>query len=160
MPPMAESAKSSVKVVARLRDGNLIKGYLVESAEIDVNAVLREAPQALPREIKLRSADSADTISVPLDSLKALFFVKSFEGRKEYDEVKFFDKNPPIKGLWVRVRFYDSECLEGVVRNSKHHLAEPGFYLKPPDPLSNNEALYVVKDSLEDFRVLGVRLEF
>lgn len=155
-----EEEKHAPKVVAHLRDGSLVKGFLANSFGIDVQAVIQEGSRSLPGEIKLRCADSGSVISVARDSLKALFFVKSFEGRGEYNEVKFFDKNPPIKGLWVRLRFFDSECLEGVVRNSITYLIEPGFFLKPPDPLSNNEALYVVKGALEDFRVLGVRMEF
>ncbi len=157
---MANDDKGGSKVVARLRDGKTLKGYLEEPLELDFDALLVDVHSALPAEIGLRIADSGKKLAVPLDSLKALFFVKSFEGRKEYSEVKFFEKNPPIKGLWVRIRFYDDEHLEGVVKNSVDFLVEPGFYLKPPDPLSNNEILYVVKESLADFRVLGVRMEF
>jgi len=157
---MVDEDGGGSKVVARLRDGTMLKGYLEEPLELDLDALFVDAYSALPKQIDLRRADSGQKIAVPLDSLKALFFVKSFEGRKEYSEVKFFEKNPPIKGLWVRIRFYDDEHLEGVVKNSIDFLVEPGFYLKPPDPLSNNEILYVVKESLADFRVLGVRMEF
>ena len=157
---MANDDKGGSKVVARLRDGSTLKGYLDEPLELDFDALFVDAHSALPKEIGLRSADSGEKVAVPLDSLKALFFVRSFEGRKDYSEVKFFEKNPPIKGLWVRIRFYDDEHLEGVVRNSVEFLIDPGFYLKPPDPLSNNEILYVVKESLADFRVLGVRMDF
>lgn len=100
------------------------------------------------------------SVTIKRDELKALFFVKSFEGQKEYREIKFFEKNPTIKGLWVQVRFYDRESLEGIVPNSLHFLVEPSFALKPPDPLSNNEVLFVIKSSLTDFRVLGVRMHY
>jgi hypothetical protein len=86
--------------------------------------------------------------------------VKSFEGRKDYDEVKFFETHPPIEGLWVRLTFYDNETYEGVVRNSLHYLNSPGFFLKPPDPQSNNSVVYVVKAALVDFRVLGVKATY
>ena len=149
-----------MKVVARLRDGEIIKGYVDTIPVSDFDALFQETSFSLPREIGLRPVDSSKPLSLSLDSLKALFFVKSFEGRKEYREVKFFEKNPPIKGLWVRVRFYDSEHLEGVVRNSLQYLVEPGFFLKPPDLQSNNEILYVIKNSLIDFRVLGVSADY
>lgn len=152
--------KPKRKVVARLRDGNLVKGYFITPAPTDFDDLLRGAPTALPKEIAVRAAESSEHISLPLDALKALFFVRSFEGSKEYGEVKFFDKHPPIKGLWVRVQFYDHESLEGVVQNSLHWIVNPGFFLKPPDPRSNNEVLYVVKQSLIDFRVLGVRMDY
>jgi hypothetical protein len=157
---MVMVSKSGLKVVARLRDGKLIKGFVDTIPASDFDALLRENSVSLPREIGLRSAESSETLSLPLDSLKALFFVKSFEGRKDYKEVKFFEKNPPIKGLWVRVKFFDNEYLEGVVRNSVQYLIEPGFFLKPPDLQSNNEILYVIKNSLVDFRVLGVSPDY
>ncbi len=157
---MAGSGKSSLKVVARLRNGKVIKGYVDAIPASDFDALLQESAFSLPLEIALRSAESSETLKLPLHSLKALFFVKSFAGRKDYKEVKFFEKNPPIKGLWVRVKFFDNEHLEGVVRNSLQYLVEPGFFLKPPDLQSNNEILYVIKNSLIDFRVLGVSTDY
>ncbi len=157
---MAAASKSGLKVVARLRNGKTVKGYVESIPTSDFDALLREPSLSLPREIGVRSADSNEALSLPLDSLKALFFVKTFDGRKEDKEIKFFEKNPPIKGLWVRVKFYDHEFLEGVVRNSLQYLVEPGFFLKPPDLQSNNEILYVVKSSLVDFRVLGVSPDY
>ncbi len=157
---MAGGGKPGLKVVARLRNGKMIKGFVDTIPASDFEALLRETTFSLPNEIGLRTAESSETVTLPVDSLKALFFVKSFEGRKEYKEIKFFEKNPPIKGLWVRVKFFDSEYLEGVVRNSVQFLVESGFFLKPPDLQSNNEILYIIKSSLVDFRVLGVSPEY
>lgn len=152
--------KLPLKVIARLRDGGLVRGYFEGVSVEDLGTILEQAAFSFPSEIKLRAAESGEALTVPLDSLKALFFVKSFEGRKEYREVKFFDKNPPIKGLWVRLQFCDKESLEGIVQNSVDFLVKPGFFLKPPDPAGNNEVLYVLKNSLADFRVLGVRTDY
>jgi hypothetical protein len=149
-----------LKVVARQRDGKLLKGYLPRPAPGSLEEFLRERPSLADPQIALCSAESHQSISVPLDSLKAVFFVKTFDGRKDYQEVKFFAKNPPIGGLWVRIQFYDRECLEGVVENSFGYLIEPGFFMKPPDMQSNNDILYVIKSSLSDFRILGVKTEY
>jgi hypothetical protein len=148
------------KVIARVRDGNLLRGYLTTPAADGVEEFLREHASTFHRQIEIHSVESDKTISVSLDSLKAVFFVKTFDGRKDYQEVKFFAKSPPIRGLWVRVQFYDHECIEGVVENSLRHLIEPGFFMKPPDDQSNNEILYVIKRSLSDFRILGVKSEY
>lgn len=148
------------KVVARLRDGKLVRGYIDQSLTEGQAPSLEQAADSLLREISLRAADSDEVLSIPLDSLKALFFVKSFEGHKQYREVKFFDKNPAIKGLWVRVQFFDHESLEGIVLNSIDFVVNPGFLLKPPDPSGNNTSLYVVKSSLVDFRVLGIHTNY
>ncbi len=157
---MELAEKALLRVVARLRDGNLVKGYTDALPVSDTEALTRNHSILLPQEIGLRSADSGLPVSLPLESLKALYFVKTFEGRKDYDEVKFFETHPPIEGLWVRLTFYDNETYEGVVRNSLQFLMNDGFFLKPPDPQSNNTVVYVVKASLVDFRVLGVKATY
>ncbi len=137
-----------------------MRGFIDHMPASDLAAFLEQAVNSLAGEITLRLVDSDGTLRIPVEALKALFFVKSFEGRSDYREVKFFDKNPPIKGLWVRVQFFDHESLEGIVQNSIDFLIKPGFFLKPPDPASNNAILYVVKSSLADFRVLGVHTDY
>jgi len=92
--------------------------------------------------------------------MKALFFVKSFEGNRQYSEIKFFNGEPKIEGLWVHLTFSDNEKTEGIVHNSVSFLTEPGFLMKPPDPNSNNQAVYVMKESLTAFRVVGVRANY
>ncbi len=157
---MAVPESPPIRVVARLRDGHLVRGYIDNMPASDLATFLEQTINSLPGEITVRVAESGETLRLRVEGLKALFFVKSFEGRSEYREVKFFDKNPPIKGLWVRVQFFDSESLEGIVQNSIDFLVKPGFFLKPPDPASNNAVLYVVKSSLADFRVLGVHTDY
>lgn len=149
--------RSSFKVVAHLSGGKLVKGYTDTLPVKDLDTLLKNEPVSMPREIAVRTVESGEPIAVPLESLKALFFVKTFEGSEDYKEIKFFAGHPPIEGLWVHMKFRDGECTEGVVRNSLHHLIDPGFLLKPPDPHSNNEIVYVVKNSLAEFQVLEVR---
>ncbi len=149
--------KPALKVVAHLRGGEILKGFTDSLPNGDVDALLSEDPFSLPAKITLQSLESKKPVSVSIKSLKALFFVKTFEGSKVYKEIKFFHAHPPIEGLWVSVKFDDNEATEGIVHNSLHYLVEPGFFLKPPDPQSNNQAVYVVKESLEEFRVLSVR---
>lgn len=152
--------KATLKVVAHLRDHTLVRGYTDALPVADLEDLFREEPASLPQKIPVRSAESGKLVTVPVDSLKALFFVKSFEGHQEYKELKFFEQHPPIEGLLVHIRFFDNESTEGVIRNSLHHLVKPGFFLKPPDPQSNNEIVYVVTASLLDFRVLGVKANY
>lgn len=153
---MKSGPPNLVKVIAHLQNHKLVKGYTDMVPSVNPDELLRESPRALPQKISLQTAETRKQVSVPLKSLKALFFVKTFEGRGEYKEVKFFNSNPSIEGLWVRMRFFDSEFTEGVVHNSLHYLLNPGFFLKPPDPDSNNQMIYVVKSALAEFRVMGV----
>lgn len=149
--------KPALKVVAHLRGGEILKGFTDFLPNGDVDALLSEDPISLPAKITLQPPKSKKLISLSIQSLKALFFVRTFEGSKDYKEIKFFHAHPPIEGLWVSVKFDDNEATEGIVHNSLHHLVEPGFFLKPPDPQSNNQVVYVVKESLREFRVLSVR---
>lgn len=149
-----------MKIVAHLRDGKLVKGYTDALPSGDLERLLQEGPVPLPAQLSVRVAGSRQTVSIPLTALKALFFVKSFEGSNNYQEIKFFESHPPVQGLWVRLKYYDGETSEGVVHNSLYHLVSPGFFLKPPDPQSNNHFIYVLKSSLVDFRVLGVRTSY
>ncbi len=133
------------KVIVRKVNGEILKGYV----EPDLDPVKGD-------EITISSL-TEETISVPKKELKALFFVRKFSGNKDYSEVKFFESQPKIDGLWVRLCFYDNETIEGIVSNSIGLLGEDGFYLKPPDPSSNNRLMYIVKSALKDFTVLGVQ---
>lgn len=155
------SERTRLKVVAHLRNHKLVKGYTDSLPVSDLEALLTQSPIPVPRKIQVQTVGGTrKATTVPLESLKALFFVKSFEGRTDYKEIKFFETHPPIRGLWVRLKFFDNEFCEGVVRNSLDFLADPGFFLKPPDPQGNNEIAYVLKASLTDFQVLGVTSKF
>ncbi|MFQ5778319.1 MAG: hypothetical protein ACE5IP_09975 [Terriglobia bacterium] len=153
---MKANKQALVKVIAHLHNHKLVKGYTDVVPSLSPEELLQRSPAALPQKITLQAAETRKRVTVPMKSLKALFFVKTFEGKGEYREVKFFDGNPSIEGLWVRMRFFDSEFTEGVVHNSLHYLLNPGFFLKPPDPESNNRMVYVVKSALIEFRVMGV----
>jgi len=163
VPPKraARPAKPLLKVVAHPRDRELIKGYTDSLPVVAAEALLNQGSGDLPEKIQVRPIEGRQKKStLELKSLKALFFVKSFKGHPDYQEVKFFQTRPPIEGLWVRMQFYDKEFLEAVVRNSVDFLLGPGFFVKPPDPESNNEVIYVVKSSLIGFQVLGVTSTF
>ena len=155
---MAHDNQEDLKVVAHLADGSLVKGYLREAESFDpLSAGL--TGNTLPSKVQLELASGAKT-SVELHQAKALFFVKTLEGRTDYIEVKFFERNPQIEGLWIKIRFKDGEVTEGIVHNSLPFVGESGFFLRPPDPHSNNRVVYVVKAFLTDFRVLGIRSEY
>jgi hypothetical protein len=57
----------------------------------------------------------------------------------------------------MRVQFLDGEVIEGIVHNSVRYLVDPGFFLVPTHPGSNNKLIYVSKSQLADHRVLGTR---
>lgn len=153
-----KGAATGLKVVAHRHDGSLVKGFTAGVPEFYERSLQSPATLALPPEsLGLRLAENGHQVEVPIEQLKALFFVKSFTGSTDYNEIKFFKAHPLQEGLWVRLRFRDGENTEGVVFNGIQFVIGPGFFLKPPDPHSNNEIVYVLKSSLDEFRVLGVR---
>jgi hypothetical protein len=135
------------KVIIRKLNGEILKGYAEPSLD----------PVSGKESIVTIASLTEESICVPKSEIKALFFVRKFSGNKDYSEVKFFESQPRIDGLWVRVFFFDNEAIEGIVANSINFLIDDGFYLKPPDPNSNNRMMYIVKSALKDFTVLGVQ---
>lgn len=93
---------------------------------------------------------------IPLEGVKAIFFVKSFEG-KWHDDLRFHDHLPAPECLWVRATFNDGEVIEGLIGNNQNYVLHPGFYMSPIDPEGNNWLIYVLKNKLKDFQILGLR---
>ena len=155
---MADADREDLKVVAHLADGSLIKGFLRHSESFDPLAA-GLIGQTLPPTVSLEVPGDGSRL-VDVNRAKALFFVKTLEGRSDYIEVKFFERNPQIEGLWIKIKFKDGEVTEGIVHNSLPVVADSGFFLRPTDPQSNNRVVYVVKGFLSDFRVLGIRSEY
>jgi len=104
----------------------------------------------------VRPVGSAVAAPISLEGVKAIFFVKSFEG-KWHDDLRFHDHLPPPECLWVRATFDDGEIIEGLVANNSHHVSHAGFYMFPIDPEGNNWLMYVLKSKLKDFHILGLR---
>ena len=155
---MSDGNREGLRVVVHLSDGSLLKGYLCEDESFDpLSAGL--TGKKLPATIKLELSSGATKV-IDIETTKALFFVKSLEGRADYVELKFFERNPQIEGLWIKVRFRDGEVTEGIVHNSLPFVTDSGFFLRPPDPQSNNRVVYVVKSFLTDFRILGIRSDY
>lgn len=141
----------SEKVVVRLNDGGVLKGYLSDFAP------------DLP-ELSLEEADTARTLPVKLEDVKAIFFVKSFEGNFEYRDKKTYGV-VRTKGKRAFVKFRDGESLVGFLEggvpwekgfflSKKSDLK--GFYLLPADEDINNIKVFVVASSVSDVTVVPV----
>lgn len=150
---------SRLKVVAHRKSGQIVKGFADLKLKVNEDGSLNSG-QAFPKSLTIHSPTGDCSVSVQVDALKAIYFVKTFEGDAAYAETKFFNPAPKIEGLWVHITFLDGEVTEGIVSNSISFVNEPGFLMKPPDPDSNNQAVYVLKSALSQFRVVGVRSEY
>lgn len=88
---------------------------------------------------------------VPFSSVKAVFFVRSFTGNRKRRESKAFGPGSPSFGEVIRVTFLDGETLLG--RSLNYRPEDRGFFLKPADPASNNEMVFIPQSALKDVAV-------
>ena len=130
------------KVVARFQDGSQRKGF--------VDDFWPNARAIRFKEFKGKEED------LVLDKLKALFYVRRFDGNRARREVKKYgSKEAMPEGVAVRIKFKDNEMVEGLAANT--NLSSMGFFLTPADPSSNNIRIFVIKSSLEEYEVIGLK---
>jgi len=134
-----------------------IKGYLESPPWNTLDELLSNCARTLPDKFRIRPLDSDSIEEIPISDVKAVFYVNSFEGDSEHKELNFHSRAPIAQGIWMRIQFLDGEIMEGIAHNSIRYLVDPGFFLIPTDPGSNNKLVYVVKRCLADHRVLGTR---
>jgi hypothetical protein len=142
--------KELLKVVFRFKSGELKKGYIKDFSPLQKEAVLSEE-------------STGSIINVSIDELKAIFFVKSFEGDKEHKEKKTYGAVSP-KGHRVFIRFKDGEQMVGFLEGdvpwdhgfflAKKADGALGFFLLPVDMFSNNIKVFIVSSSVNDVTVV------
>ena len=91
-------------------------------------------------------------MQLDMKDIKALFFVKDFEGNRDYHERKEFNDADVAQGRKVEITFIDGETMQGstVGYDSKRM----GFFLIPTDPNGNNTRIFVVNAAVKEFRYL------
>lgn len=133
-------SRSPGRVVVRYADGRVLKGY----ADFDPEqASLRLAPLDDPE---------FDGDEVAVNELKAVFFVRSFDGDPSRDESKDLYQPRPPNTRKVSVRFRDGEELVGHTRQLDRHRA--GLFFVPLDPGSNNLRVFAPFAALTGVRRL------
>jgi hypothetical protein len=151
-PPSPRSEKVVIQFGSRT-----IKGYLDSPAWNTVEELLNHATQGSPESFRVRCLESDIVEDISAQDIKAVFYVNSFAGNSDHEILNFYSRAPIVHGIWMRLQFLDGEVMEGIVYNSIRYLIDPGFFLLPTDPDSNNRLVYVRKSWLADHRVLGMR---
>jgi hypothetical protein len=141
-------------VVIRCGD-RMVKGRL-ESPCWNADDALPGAAGESCDVFRIRRLDSNAVEEIPASEVSAVFFVNDFHGDSKRNTVRFHAHEPVLPGVWIQVQFPNGEVIEGVVENSIRFLVEPGFFLRPTDPGSNNKLIYVMKSMLVDHHVLGL----
>src|SRR5947207_12476604 len=102
---------------------------------------------------KIEVLNAAGTvIAVDLWEIKGVYFVREF-GDSESLTRKTFTSRPRAEGLWVRLRFKDSEVLEGLMPADFTQSTPEGFLVNPPDQRSNTQRIFVPRTALESLTV-------
>jgi hypothetical protein len=126
------------KIVVRYGDGRMLKGYCQDFDPPRGHFPLWPAP----------TAPAASCISVPIGSLKAVFFVRDFAGDPRYKEDTAIE--PSGGGRKVAITFLDDELLVGTTLNYRPD--EVGFLVRPNDPKSNNIRAFVFSRAVRHVR--------
>jgi len=126
------------KVVARFRDGRLVRGYTADFHPSRPQLHLSTEPH------------STDTLMLQLSQLKALFFVRDFAG--DQNRVDRQDFGAALQGRKVAVTFNDGETLLGSTLS--HRGEGSGFFVHPADPRSNNLRVFVAPGAVQQVRFL------
>ena len=101
-------------------------------------------------------ARSAEALFIPYEQLRCVYFVREFGRDPERTQRKLFATRPKLGGLWVRMRFLDGEELEGVIPNDLRIMGQHGVTLTPPDSKGNTQRVFVPRNAVEKFVVMGV----
>ncbi len=126
------------KVIARFKDGRLLKGVTNDFTPakelfhiVPVGASLETPPTEVQRE-----------------DLKAVFFVKDYEGNPDHNERKDFDAAKQTSGRRIKVVFKDDEVLVGITLG--YQKGRPGFFFESVDDESNILRCYVVSSATKE----------
>ena len=137
-PSTTASATTWQKVVARFRDGHMVRGYTADFHPTKPQLHLSAEPH------------SSDTLFLQLSTLKALFFVRDFAG--DQTRVDRPDFAHATQGRKVKVTFHDGEILLGSTLGYKGE--GQGFFVHPADPRSNNLRVFVAPGSTQQVKFL------
>jgi hypothetical protein len=93
---------------------------------------------------------NGEQTEIHIEELKALFFVKSFDGDKRHEK-NYADKVPG-GGRKIKVKFSDGETITGYTTGYSADRA--GFYMVPADLKGNNERIFVVASATEAIEMI------
>jgi hypothetical protein len=137
------------RAVLRFLDARVVKGYLQSFSPTDTT-------------VEVDEDGTSRTVQAAVSELKAIFFVKTFEGDSAYAEKKSF-RGKPFRGKKAYVRFKDGESMIGYIEGGTawergfflDGKKGTGFFLLPTDEDCNNIRTFVVTSAIDDVTVVG-----
>jgi hypothetical protein len=135
-------ASTHKKVVVLLLDRTMKRGYLNPAKMGEAEAIDLLTPEGEHR-------------SLAIKDVRSIYFVREFTDNFE-PERKVFLSRPKLEGLWVRLKFRDNDCIEGVVPNDLLSLLDRGVQITPPDLHGPTLRIFIPRTALTEMTVLGV----
>jgi hypothetical protein len=127
------------KIVARFRNGNLLKGKL-----LDFSPVKRYFHLELESgKVVTIDMQKLKIVEIDMEELKAAFFVKDLKGNKDHKDI--YNDVITGSGKKVKVEFSDGEVITGFALS--YSPERHGFFIVPADLKSNNERIFVIKSA-------------
>jgi hypothetical protein len=137
-------AQSTNKKVLLARfDREAVEGFVQASAGFEEETIELLTPQGT-------------LLRVPASEIKAICFVRDFDGRETWREHRTFLTRPKMPGIWLRLLFRDGDSMEGMLPNNLILVGPTGFGIIPPDPTFQNQRIFVPRSALREVQVLGV----
>jgi len=126
------------KVVVRYKNGTVVKGTTSDFAPNHTTFTLNHEPPV-----------AGGPATIAIEELKAIFFVHSFQGNREYREQKLRIPEGTI-GRRYLLTFTDGETMRGTALGV--NLSRHGFLLFPSDPGGNNKRIFVMHSAVKELR--------
>ena len=125
-------------VVARYRDGRIIKGTTYDFG-----------PQKKTFHVVPLGEEGQKVSEVLFSDLKAVFFVRSLEGKQDHPLTKDVseEKGEPGTRMKVKITFLDGETLMGTTQG--YTLEREGFFIVPLEEDSNNLRIFVISKAVK-----------
>jgi len=131
------------------------KKVIVHKADRDtVNGHVAPANFVVDGKLELLNT-TGNVVAIDLRDIKAVYFVREFSDSETLTR-KTFTTRPRTEGLWVRLKFKDSDVIEGILPNDLTQNPPEGFLMNPPDLRSNTQRVFVPRVALTSVTVLAV----
>ena len=132
-------AKVQNLIVARYQDGRIVKGTTYDFG-----------PQKKGFHVVPVGEEGKKVTEVLFSDLKAVFFVKSLEGKQDHPLAKDVseEKTEPGTQMKVKITFLDGETLMGTTQG--YTLEREGFFIVPLEEESNNLRIFVISKAVKE----------
>jgi len=103
--------------------------------------------------------DAAKAMGRPIDFriCKAIYFVRTLEGNRDFKENKLSLPATYRQGRKVSVDYPDGERTVGTTEG--FNPSRVGFFMFPADPKSNNTEVFVITANTDEIRLLGAETD-